>query len=122
MKYLIDYNESNNIKGGGYVLYCDACGAPLKSDGMYTIKDIEKKNKDIIDKLPDNSYFLESDFEHYPIVKTIDLGNTKKYEWLNNLILLDWKGENKEIVEVDSWDKIFKDKNCEEVIIIPPDD
>ena len=85
MKYLINKNNCNRMKGGGYETYCQFCGGPTTLHNIYTIKNLKENKKAIKKEYLTNDYYYGEIQEKF---KIIDLSKVKKYKWLEKLILL----------------------------------
>lgn len=119
MKYLINKNNCNRMKGGGYETYCQFCGGPTTLHNIYTIKNLKENKKAIKKEYLTNDYYYGEIQEKF---KIIDLSKVKKYKWLEKLILLHPSGKNIKVEGVDTWDHKYKDKNGKEYFINDDDD
>lgn len=131
MKLKINYNLVKKYQtGGGSEIHCYLCGAPVHNHSMYKLNNYKKYKKFIYDNLIDvdgmaqdkdsNTKFdvTYSIYKNLPekilkeIYKNIEnLEKKKKYQWLNNVLLLHWSGK---ILKIDKdksdyWDRVFFD-------------
>merc|ERR1712146_219767 len=113
MKLKINYNLVKKYQtGGGSEIHCYLCGAPVHNHSMYKLNNYKKYKKFIYDNLIDvdgmaqdkdsNTKFdvTYSIYKNLPekilkeIYKNIEnLEKKKKYQWLNNVLLLHWSGK-----------------------------
>ena len=145
-KYKLKYLELKkkciiiNQKGsGGSDSYCYLCGAPIDTNGSFTLKNF-KKYKKYFDKIykkygkggySSNQYpnfdedsileWIEKE-KHIPEKDKKAMENdyialynppkdAKKYKWMNDLLLLHWSGMILEIALADTWIQKFTDKS-----------
>ena len=130
MKLKINYNLVNKYQtGGGSEIHCYLCGAPVHNHSMYKLNNYKKYKKFIYDNLidvdgmaqdKDSNIKFDVTFSIYKnlpekilkeIYKNIENLEKKKYQWLNNVLLLHWSGK---ILKIDKdksdyWDRVFFD-------------
>ena len=129
-----------NQKGsGGRDDYCYLCGAPVDTNGSFTLKNF-KKYKKYFDKIYKKNYKGKHSSNQYPnfsedsILEWIEnekhipekdkkamendyitLYNppkdAKKYKWMNDLVLLHWSGMILELSIADTWIQQYTDKS-----------
>jgi len=135
MKLKINYNLVKKYqKGGGGESYCYLCGAPIHNFRIFKLNNYKKYIKFIDDNLIDvneivgdkaDNIEFDYTFSYYKnrnisekifkeIYKNIEvLEGKKKYQWLNNVLLLHWSGKILKMNKDKShyWDHIFIDES-----------
>lgn len=109
--------------------FCFLCGSPLHNNNIFDIKEKEKFKKylskinediELADGVDIDSFvnLLKStsdkpNIDFIKLYKFVDLKNDKKYKWLNNLIFLHLNGKNYKVLDVDTWDGVFRTNDGE---------
>jgi hypothetical protein len=116
----------------GYEKFCLLCGSPLNNIGIFDVKEKNKLRK-YIENINENNGLLslgdsfdidsfiqvikESDENYKNKFNFVNLGNDKKYFWLNDLLFLHKNGNNYKVISADTWDGSFKTDSGEFTLI-----